>query len=242
MVSEGGSCDFDIEVGIDNAAIPASILRRWNALVNHRMKDYDVTYWCAFGLSPLRMYSAGTFASSGATAMIASRDTSRKGGRARIRGSWTVGVGIGLVWWWWWGANEVGWDATCNMTYDEEEESEELWTDYIEVAYVEIVSQPILGHSFMCGVSLGLACYVVSITHCTLCKRLVLPVARQKIHSLSYQYKHKQEWLDNLQLVIRSYQKNLCNPTQPMAVFMGQGQRRRYLNTGSELPFKDIKV
>ena len=180
MVSEGGSCDFDIEVGIDNAAIPASILRRWNALVNHRMKDYDVTYWCAFGLSPLRMYSAGTFASSGATAMIASRDTSRKGGRARIRGSWTVGVGIDLAWWWWWGANEVGWDATCNMTYDEEEESEELWTDYIEVAYVEIVSQPILGHSFMCGVSLGLACYVVSITHCTLCKRLCTPRSPSK--------------------------------------------------------------
>jgi len=25
MESEGGSCDFDIEVGIDNAAMPASI-------------------------------------------------------------------------------------------------------------------------------------------------------------------------------------------------------------------------
>ena len=33
------------------------------------------------------MYSAGTLASSGATAMIASWDTSRKGGRARARGS-----------------------------------------------------------------------------------------------------------------------------------------------------------
>jgi hypothetical protein len=27
MVSEEGSCDFDIEVGMDNAAIPASILQ-----------------------------------------------------------------------------------------------------------------------------------------------------------------------------------------------------------------------
>ena len=33
------------------------------------------------------MYSVGTLASSGATAMIASRDTSRKDGRARVRGS-----------------------------------------------------------------------------------------------------------------------------------------------------------
>ena len=33
MESEGGNWDFDIEVGIDNAAIPASILA--NALVNH---------------------------------------------------------------------------------------------------------------------------------------------------------------------------------------------------------------
>ena len=28
MESEEGSCDFEIEVGIDNAAIPASILQR----------------------------------------------------------------------------------------------------------------------------------------------------------------------------------------------------------------------
>ena len=55
------------------------------------------------------MYSAGTLASSGDTAMIASRDTSKKGGRARVRGSWIVGVGIGLAWWlWWWAAKEVG--------------------------------------------------------------------------------------------------------------------------------------
>lgn len=37
MESEGGSWDFDIEVGIDNAAIPASILHRQNALVSHGM-------------------------------------------------------------------------------------------------------------------------------------------------------------------------------------------------------------
>jgi hypothetical protein len=35
MESEGGSWDFDMEVGIDNAAIPASILHRQNALVSH---------------------------------------------------------------------------------------------------------------------------------------------------------------------------------------------------------------
>jgi hypothetical protein len=37
MESEGGSWDFEIEVGIDNAAIPASILYRQNALVSHGM-------------------------------------------------------------------------------------------------------------------------------------------------------------------------------------------------------------
>ena len=37
MESEGGSWDFDIEVGIDNAAIPASILNRQNALVSHEI-------------------------------------------------------------------------------------------------------------------------------------------------------------------------------------------------------------
>ena len=37
MESERGSWDFDIEVGIDNAAIPASILQRQNALENHKM-------------------------------------------------------------------------------------------------------------------------------------------------------------------------------------------------------------
>ena len=35
MQSEGGSWDFDIEFGIDNAAIPASILYRQNALASH---------------------------------------------------------------------------------------------------------------------------------------------------------------------------------------------------------------
>ena len=35
--SERGSWDFDMDFGIDNAAIPASILQRQNALVNDRM-------------------------------------------------------------------------------------------------------------------------------------------------------------------------------------------------------------
>ena len=35
--SEGGSCDFNIEVGIDNAAIPASILQ--NALMSYGMDE-----------------------------------------------------------------------------------------------------------------------------------------------------------------------------------------------------------
>ena len=35
MESEGGSWDFDMEVGIDNAAMPASILNRQNALASY---------------------------------------------------------------------------------------------------------------------------------------------------------------------------------------------------------------
>lgn len=42
-------------------------------------------------MRPLRIYSTGTFSSSGAAALIASRETSAKGGRARVRGSWIVG-------------------------------------------------------------------------------------------------------------------------------------------------------
>ena len=34
MESEGGNWDFDIEVGIDNAAIPASILYMQNKLMS----------------------------------------------------------------------------------------------------------------------------------------------------------------------------------------------------------------
>ena len=49
------------------------------------------THILAFGLSPLRMYSVGTLSSSGATAIIASREISTKGGRARLRGSLTAG-------------------------------------------------------------------------------------------------------------------------------------------------------
>ena len=37
MESEGGSWDFDIEVGIDNAAMPASILYRQKRIRGHGM-------------------------------------------------------------------------------------------------------------------------------------------------------------------------------------------------------------
>jgi hypothetical protein len=46
MESEGGSWDFDMEVGIDNAAIPASIL---DGLVSHGMElrtgDILMCFW-----------------------------------------------------------------------------------------------------------------------------------------------------------------------------------------------------
>ena len=45
------------------------------------------------------MYSGGTLASSGAIAAMASRDTSAKGGRDRVRGSWTLGEDIDIDWW-----------------------------------------------------------------------------------------------------------------------------------------------
>ena len=122
----------------------------------------DVTYWYAFGLSPLRMYSAGMFASSGATAIIASRDTSRKGGRARVRGSWTVGVGTGLAWWgrWWWAAKEVGWDATWSMLCSWMKRE---WTDYIH----RLFHSPFWDIRLCSGVSLGEQPYVVPITPCS---------------------------------------------------------------------------
>ena len=49
------------------------------------------------------MYSGGTLASSGATAMMASRDTSVNAGRDSVRGSWMpVGevVDIDIDGWW----------------------------------------------------------------------------------------------------------------------------------------------
>ena len=49
------------------------------------------TYLLASVRRPLRIYSAGTSASSGAAAMIASRDTSEKRGRSSLRGSCTLG-------------------------------------------------------------------------------------------------------------------------------------------------------
>jgi hypothetical protein len=63
------------------------------------------------------MYSAGTFASSGpAAATIASRDTSAKGGRARLRGSCTVGSALmGMQWGCACMLNDGGWEATWSM-------------------------------------------------------------------------------------------------------------------------------
>jgi hypothetical protein len=48
-----------------------------------------------------RRHTAGTLASSGATAMIASCNTSRKGGRAGARPGEAeqVATGIDLAWW-----------------------------------------------------------------------------------------------------------------------------------------------
>ena len=50
-------------------------------------KRKERTYDCALGLRPLRIYSAGTLASSGALLIIASLETSAKSGRERVRGS-----------------------------------------------------------------------------------------------------------------------------------------------------------
>ena len=44
MESEGGSCDFDMDVGIDNAAMPASILRRRVSETRNEFNDAGVTY------------------------------------------------------------------------------------------------------------------------------------------------------------------------------------------------------
>lgn len=72
---DAGNCERGMEVGMwdrGRLEMPASIC-------------------VALGLRPLRMYSTGTFESSGAAAIIESRDTSAKEGRARLRGSWTFG-------------------------------------------------------------------------------------------------------------------------------------------------------
>jgi len=61
------------------------------------------------------MYSIGTLASSGAAARIASRETSVKEGRARLRGSWTLGELIGDWWPWMCMLNWGGWEATWNI-------------------------------------------------------------------------------------------------------------------------------
>ena len=50
--------------------------------------------------SPRRMYSEGTSARSGDTAISASRETSVNLGRERFRGSCTVGRETGRCWWW----------------------------------------------------------------------------------------------------------------------------------------------
>ena len=60
MESEGGSWDFDIKVGIDNAAMPASILYRQNVLV-HVMKwinDRDILmcFWSKSSADVLYWY------------------------------------------------------------------------------------------------------------------------------------------------------------------------------------------
>ena len=56
-------------------------------------------------------------------------------------------------------SSEGGWvGRDLEHVYNEERESDELLDRlYRTTTCAEIVSQPILGHSFMCGVSLGLA-------------------------------------------------------------------------------------
>ncbi len=77
----------------------------------------DNTHWGALARRPLRMYSGGTLASSGATAVIKSREASAKWGRLRVRGSCTLGADIGIAWWWPWPCmgKEWGCDATWNI-------------------------------------------------------------------------------------------------------------------------------
>lgn len=64
-----GSCDFETVLGRSSDEMEACI-------------------WDAWARRPRRMYSMGTLASSGAAATTASWETSAKGGRARVRGSW----------------------------------------------------------------------------------------------------------------------------------------------------------
>jgi hypothetical protein len=71
MEREDGRCDLGIELG------------RWEG----EREEIPASICGALERRPLRMYSGGTFVHSGAAAMIASRDTSAKGGRASVRGS-----------------------------------------------------------------------------------------------------------------------------------------------------------
>ena len=74
------------------------------------------------------MYSGGTLASSGATAIMASRDTSVNAGRDSVRGSWMPEGEVEPIdididgWWgpwpWLWPcmAKADEWEATWNMS------------------------------------------------------------------------------------------------------------------------------
>lgn len=68
-----------------NACIPASILKvRHERIASTAMVN---TYSWDFGVRPRLIYSAGTLASSGATARMLSREISAKGGLSSWRGS-----------------------------------------------------------------------------------------------------------------------------------------------------------
>lgn len=89
----GGRRERDREVGKrvwDNEAFPASMLHGGQLCVG---AEENGAHSFALGMRLHRMYSAGTLASSGATAVMASRETSAKGGRERVRGSCRAGEG-----------------------------------------------------------------------------------------------------------------------------------------------------
>ena len=101
MVRVGGRWDRGSDVGRWDGAsdeMPASIL--FTSVISGESAVLHVnTYLLASERRPLRMYSAGTSASSGAAAMIASRGTSEKRGRSSLRGSCTLGeAGRGGAW------------------------------------------------------------------------------------------------------------------------------------------------